>query len=277
MKILVTGATGNVGRMVVDELVALGADDVRALTVNPRKAALPDGVEAVRGFLGKVETLPAALAGVDVMYLAPHLPTVAEVCRLAADAGVRKIVDLAGAKGEHWQRIEDGVEASGVPFTHLEPGEFMSNADLWAPQIRAGDVVEDAYGDAVNAPIAQEDIAAVAARVLVEDGHDGRAYELTGPQALTRRQKVEAIGRALGRDLTYVDLPHEEALPVFERAMGEYASWYLDGLAMLARYPQAAVPTVARLTGRPAMTYEQWARRHEAIFRTRFGGHSEVR
>jgi len=263
--------------MVVDELLALGADDVRALTVSPGKAALPDRVEIVRGFLGKVETLPAALDGVDVMYLAPHLATAGEVSRLAADAGVRKIVDLAGAKGEHWQQIEDAVEASGVPFTHLEPGEFMSNADLWASQIRAGDVVEDAYGDAVNAPIAQEDIAAVAARVLVEDGHDGRSYELTGPQALTRREKVEAIGRALGRDLTYVDLPHDEALPVFERAMGQHASWYLDGLAVLARYPQAAVPTVERLIGRPAMTYEQWARAHAVTFGTRFGGHSEVR
>jgi uncharacterized protein YbjT (DUF2867 family) len=210
------------------------------------------------------------------MYLAPHIPTVFEACRVAAEAGVGRIVDLAGAKGDHWQQIEDGVEASGVPFTHLEPGEFMSNADLWASQIQAGDVVEDAYGDAVNAPIAQEDIAAVAARVLVEDGHDGRSYELTGPQALARREKVEAIGRALGRDLTYVDLPRDEALPVFERAMGQYASWYLDGLAVLARYPQAAVPTVAQLTGRPAMTYEQWAGRHASIFRTRFGGHPGV-
>jgi uncharacterized protein YbjT (DUF2867 family) len=266
MKILVTGATGNVGRMVVDELLALGADDLRALTVSPARAALPAGVEVVRGFLGKIETLPAALAGVDVMYLAPHLPTVHAVCELAARAGVRRIVDLAGATGEHWQQVEDGVEACGVAFTHLEPGEFMSNADLWAPQIRAGDEVLDAYGDAVNAPIAQEDVAAVAARILVESEHEGRAYELTGPEALSRRQKVEAIGWALGRRLSYVDLPHDLALPVFERVMGEYAAWYLDGLAVLAQHPQAAVPTVLRLTGRLPMSYEQWARKHAAMF-----------
>lgn len=266
MKILVTGATGNVGRMVVDELLALGADDVRALTVSPKRAALPAGVEVVRGYLAKVETLPAALAGVDVMYLAPYVQTVHEVCRLAARAGVRRIVDMAGVKGEYWQEVEDGVEACGLSYTHLEPGEFMSNADLWAPQIRAGDVVRDAYGEAVNAPIAQEDIAAVAARVLVEDGHDRRSYELTGPEALSRRQKVEAIGRALGRDLRYVDLPRDRVLPVFEQAMGEYASWYLDGLAVLAANPQPATPVVERLTGRPAMTYERWAREHAAIF-----------
>jgi uncharacterized protein YbjT (DUF2867 family) len=266
-KILVTGATGNVGRMVVDELLALGADDVRALTNNPAKAALPAGVEVVRGFVGKVETLPAALDGVDVMYLAPHLETVFEAARLAADAGVGRIVDLAGAKGDHWQGIEDGVEASGVPYTHLEPGEFMANAGIWAEQIRAGDVVRDAYSDAANAPIAQEDIAAVAARVLVEDGHVGKSYELTGPESLTRREKVERIGRALGRELTYVELPHDEAIKQFALAMGEYGEWYVDGLAELARHPQAAVPTVAELLGRPAMTYEEWARRHTEMFR----------
>ncbi len=267
MKILVTGATGNVGRMVVDELLALGADDVRALTVNPDRAALPPGVEVVRGFLGRVETLPPALAGVDVMYLAPHLETVFEVCRLAAAAGVQRIVDLAGAKGDHWQGIEDGVEASGVPFTHLEPGEFMANADIWAAQIRAGDVVRDTCGAAANAPIAQEDIAAVAARVIVEDGHAGRSYELTGPESLSRREKVERIGRALGRELTYVDLPRAEGIEQLALAMGEYAEWYVDGQAMLVEHPQQAVQTVAELLGRPAMTYQQWVREHAAMFR----------
>ncbi|KUL41095.1 NAD(P)H-binding protein [Actinoplanes awajinensis] len=267
MKILVTGATGNVGRMVVDELLALGAEDIRALTVDPARAGLPPGVEVVRGFLGKVETMPAALAGADVMFLAPYPPTVSEVCRLAADAGVGRIVDLAGAKGDHWQVIEDGVEASGVPFTHLEPGEFMANATLWAGQIRAGDVVRDTCGDAANAPIAQEDIAAVAARVIVEAGHAGRSYEMTGPESLTRREKVERIGRALGRRLTYVDLPRAEAIAQLEQAMGEYAEWYVDGLAALAEHPQAAVPTVAELLGRPAITFQEWAGRHADDFR----------
>jgi uncharacterized protein YbjT (DUF2867 family) len=253
--------------MVVDELLALGAGDVRALTVDPAKAALPDGVEVVRGFVGRPSSLEGALRGVDVMYLAPHVPTVHEACRLAAANGVGRIVDLAGAKGEHWQAIEDGVEASGVPFTHLEPGEFMANAGLWAPQIQAGDVVRDAFGEVANAAIAQEDIAAVAARVILEEGHEGRSYELTGPESLTRREKIAAIGRALGRDLTYIELPYDEALAQFELTMGEYAKWYLDGLAGSVGHPQAAVPTVAEIIGRPALTYEQWTRRHQEMFR----------
>jgi uncharacterized protein YbjT (DUF2867 family) len=265
-KILVTGATGNIGRMVVDQLLAAGADDVRALTVDPVKAALPGGVEVARGFLGRPSTLPAAYADVDVLYLAPHLPTVTEACRLAAEAGIGRIVDLAGPKGAHWQAVEDAVEACGVPFTHLEPGEFMANAALWARQIRAGDVVLDTCGDATNAPIAQEDVAAVAARVLLADGHLGRSYELTGPEALSRRQKVALIGQALGRDLRYVDLPREEAIEELSKDMGSHAAWYIDGQQTLVEHPQQAVPTVAELTGRPAETFLSWARRNVALF-----------
>ena len=267
MKILVTGATGNVGRMVVDELLSLGAGDVRALTVDPAKAALPVGVEVVRGFLGRLETLPAAFEGVDVLYLAPHAPTAVEACRLAAKAGVHRIVDLAGEKGGHWQPIADAVEASGLPFTHLEAGEFMANATLWSAQIRAGDVVLDTRGDAVNAPIAQEDIAAVAARALLDEAYAGRALPLTGPEALSRREKVERIGQALGRELRYVDLPRDEAIAQLEQAMGEYATWYVDGLEQLMQHPQRAVPTVAEVTGRPALTYLEWARKHADLFR----------
>ena len=267
MKILVTGATGNVGRLVVDELLALGATDVRALTVDPGRARLPDGVEVMRGFVGRPSTLPPALEGVDVMYLAPHIPTVHEACRLAAEAGIGRIVDLAGAKGDHWQAIEDGVEASGVPYTHLEPGEFMANATIWADQIRAGDEVRDGHADSANAPIAQEDIAAVAARVLVEPGHEGKSYELTGPETLTRRERVAAIGRALGRQLRYIELTPDEAVEQLRPVMGEYAQWYLEGQALLVDHPQQAVTTVADLLGRPATTYEQWARRHAGLFR----------
>jgi uncharacterized protein YbjT (DUF2867 family) len=268
MRILVTGATGNIGRLVVDELLALGATDVRALTVDPERAGLPSGVEVIRGFVGRLSTLPAAFAGVDVLYLAPHPPTAAEACRLAAEAGVGRIVDLAGAKGGHWQVIEDAVKATGLPFTHLEPGEFMTNSTVWAPQIRAGDVVRDTCGTAVNAPIALEDVAAVAARALLGAEHAGRSYELTGPEALSRRDLVTILGRALGRDLRYVEVPRDEAVALLSAVMGEAgATWYVDGLPMLADHPQPAVTTVADLLGRPATTYLDWARRHRDLFR----------
>ncbi|WP_430791966.1 NAD(P)H-binding protein [Actinoplanes sp. G11-F43] len=266
MRILVTGATANVGRMVVDELLALGADDVRALTVDPARAALPPGVDVIRGSFRRPDTVTAALDGVDKVYLAPDPATAPAICRLIADAGVRHIVDMAGPKGQHWQEVEDAVEAVGVPFTHLEPGEFMVNATLWTPQIQAGDEVRDAYPDAVNAPIAQEDIAAVAARVLLGDGHEGKSYELTGPEALSRPAKVAAIGAGIGRDLRYVELTGADAVALFASLMGEYGQWYLDGLAQLTVHPQRVVPTVADLLGRPAMSYREWSERHADLF-----------
>jgi uncharacterized protein YbjT (DUF2867 family) len=267
MTVLVTGATGNIGRMVVTELLRLGAPDVRALTVDPGRAALPAGVAVFRGHLGRPPTVVPALQGVDVMYLAPHMPTVTEICRLAAAAGVRRIVDLAGPRGGVWQPIEDAVEACGIPWTHLEPGEFMANATLWAHQIRAGDTVRDAYPDATNAPIAQEDVAAVAAQVLVTDGHEGTAYPLTGPSALSRRQMIDLLAEALGRPLKYVELTRDQALPVFAEVQGVAASWYLDGLATLTAHPQTELHPSTQITGRPATTFLTWARTHAALFR----------
>ncbi|MEU4164444.1 NAD(P)H-binding protein [Actinoplanes sp. NPDC026670] len=267
MRILVTGATANIGRMVVDELLELGATDVRAFTVDPAKAALPPGVEVVTGFFNRPDRVAAALDGVDRMYLAPHIPTVDGVCRAAAEAGVRHIVDLAGVKGLHWQAIEDAVEACGVPYTHLEPGEFMANTTGWAPQIKAGDEIRDAWGDAANAPIAQEDIAAIAARVLLSDDHLGHSYELTGPETISRRQQLATIGAELGRELTFVELTGDEATAHYRSMMGEFGDWYLDGLAQLAEHPQPALPTAAALLNRPAMSYAEWVRRHADLFR----------
>ena len=269
MRILVTGATGSVGRMVVDALLAAGASDVRALTTDAAKANLPSAVEVARGFIGHPSTLPAALAGVDRMYLAPYPSTAHEVARLARDAGVQHIVDLAGPKGQHWGEVEIGVEASGVPWTHLEAGEFMANTTLWAPQIRAGDTVRDGYGHAANAIIAAEDIAAVAAALLLSPQPLSRAaLTLTGPESLSRRDLVRRLGTALGRNLHYVDLPHDEFVAQLTPTMGEYAAWYADGVRLLADHPQPASTTVADVLGRPATTFAQWAAANVEEFRS---------
>jgi uncharacterized protein YbjT (DUF2867 family) len=267
MTILVTGATGSVGRAVVDELLKLGATGIRALTVNPDRAALPPQIEVIRGNLGRPETVVPALAGVDRMYLAPLLPTVDEVTRLAADAGVRHIVDLAGDENTDWAPIERAVEASGVPWTHLEAGEFMANALMWAPQIKAGDVVRDANPEAVTAPIAVEDIAAVAARVLLDGGHHGKVYALTGPETLTRRERIRQIGQALGRELVYQELDRETAIAELRPAMGQYADRYVDGQALMVDHPQAVTTTVSDITGRPGTTFAQWASANADLFR----------
>jgi uncharacterized protein YbjT (DUF2867 family) len=106
MKILVTGATKSVGRLVVDQLLGSGVT-IRALTKNPTKAALPAGVEVAEGYLGTLSTMPAALEGVDRMYLASYPRTVGEVVTMAADAGVKRIVALTSSGAD--------AEAAGDP------------------------------------------------------------------------------------------------------------------------------------------------------------------
>jgi uncharacterized protein YbjT (DUF2867 family) len=273
MTILVTGATGNVGRLVVDHLLAAGAKQIRALTNNPKKAALPAEVEVVEGYLGRLETLPAALEGVERMYLAPLPKTVRDVVRLAKAAGVRRIVDLSSSdadneaagdpSGWHYYAVEKAVEDSGIAWTHLRPGEFMTNTLDWAEQIRSTGVVRAAHANAATAMIDLVDIAAVAARVLIEDGHVGKKYELTGPEAIKRADLARLIGEAIGRDVRFEEQTREEALAALSPTMGEYAEWYVDRIGL----PQTPVRTVQEITGRPATTFAEWAARHAADFR----------
>ena len=268
MTILVAGATGNVGRLVVDELLAAGATGVRALTARPAQANLPDGVEVVVGHLGRPDAVATALAGVHRMYLPPAHEHVGAVVAQARAAGVRRIVDLSGGEGSSYVEIERQVEASGIDWTHLEPGEFMVNALEWAGQIRDTGQVRDANPEAATAPIDQGDITAVAGVALLEDGHVGRGYELTGPESLTRAQRVAAIGAALGREVPYVEVDPEEAVARRVPTWGEEgARWYVELMAPLRESPQTVVPTVEQVTGRPATTFARWAELNADAFR----------
>ncbi|MHA6782987.1 NAD(P)H-binding protein [Pseudonocardia saturnea] len=268
MTILVTGATGNIGRMVVDHLLAGGAPSVRALTTDPERAALPDGVQVARGYLRRPDTLPAALAGVDRMYLAPTPDTVTDVLALARDAGVAHVVDLSGEPSTWWGAVTAAVEDSGLAWTHLWPGDFMENTWSWAPQIAASRTVREPHPDGRSAPIAMDDIARVAASVLLSGGlpaggllsgglpagglpaggltaggltagglpagglpaggHAGRALSLTGPEVLTRVELASRIGDAIGAPVEFVTVPRDEAVAGLAAEMGEDAAWYVD-------------------------------------------------
>lgn len=260
MTILVTGATGNIGRKVVDHLLARGATDVRALTVDPARANLPSEVEVVEGYLRKLETLPAALDGVDRMYLAPTPEAVTDVVALAREAGVRHIVDLSGEPESWWGAVTAAVEAGGVAWTHLWPGDFMENTTVWAEQIRTSGAVREPFPAAASAPIAMDDVAAVAATALVEPDHAGRAYSLTGPEKLTRVELVQHIGVALGRDIAFVTVSRAEAVDLLAATMGENAQWYVHNvLAPSAEDPAVVTRIVEEVTGRPATTFTSWA------------------
>lgn len=267
MTVLVTGATGNIGRKVVDHLLAGGAESVRALTVDPDRAALPPQVEVVRGYIGKPDSLDGVFDGVQRMYLAPVPETAVEAAARAAAAGVRQIVDLAGAEGSWWYAVEQGVEASGVTWTHLEPGEFMENTTVWSDQIRTTGAVRDAFGHARNAMIAMDDVAAVAAAILLGEGYENTRHHLTGPESLSKRQKVQQIGEGLGRQIPFIEISRSEAIAQLEPSMGEYAEWYIGTAEDAAADSQPVLSAVEQITGRPATRLVDWVRANSHEFR----------
>lgn len=267
MKTLVTGATGNIGRKVVDRLIDLGVSDIRALSADPEKAALPDGVEVITGFLGKPETLSVALADVDRVYLAPFPRTIGITLEMIAAARVSYVVALSG--GAHWQEHADTVAASPVASTQLGPGEFCENFAMWAPQIAATGTVREPYPGVVEAPIAMDDIARVAAALLAapEQSRTGLMYEITGPEALSRAQIAEQIGIGIGRPVRFETCSRAEALAALKPIMGDdQATWYVDLLASGVDAQQQANDLVEQLTGSPALSMAQWAAGNAGLF-----------
>lgn len=267
MTTLVTGATGNIGRRVVDHLIGLGATDIRALTTNPAKARLPDGVTAITGYLGNPESLPAALDGVERMYLAPLPDTLTVTLELAKKAGVQYLVALSG--GAHWQEHTDIIAASGLVNTQLGPGEFLENFAIWSEPIKATRTVREPYPDVVEAPISMEDIARVAAALLAkpEPRHCDQMYELTGPAALTRAEIAQQIGVGIGDEVAFERCGRAEAEQALRPIMGDHAGWYLDVLADGVDQPRRANQLVAELTGTPAQSVAQWAGANAELFR----------
>jgi uncharacterized protein YbjT (DUF2867 family) len=279
--VLVTGATGNVGRPLVSQLLASGVR-VRALTRAPEAAGLPRKAEVVQGDLSMPDTIEAHLDGVAAVFLVWRLPTVRGISALLdrfsararrlvflSSSAVRDGVDQQPNPIAHFHaELEDLIAQSGMEWTFVRPGGFATNAIWsWSPQIRAGDVVRWPYGDAAFPPIHERDIAAVAARALIEDGHAGAKYVLTGPQSLTQRQQVAAIGEAIRRPLRFEELPPDEAREEMLRLMPPViVDVLLDAWAGLAVHPAVATTAVEEITGQPARTFRQWASDHAADF-----------
>ncbi|MUL82465.1 MULTISPECIES: SDR family oxidoreductase [unclassified Mycolicibacterium] len=264
MTVLVTGATGNIGRRVVDHLITLGGHDIRALTTNPAKAALPASVTAITGYLGKPETLRAALEGVECVYLAPFPATVGPTLELMVQAGVQYVVALSG--GAHWAEHADAVTASGLAHTQLGPGEFCENFAMWAPQIKTG-MVRDVNPEYVQSPVSMDDIARVAAHLLTAppEAHLGAMYDLTGPVALSRADIARQIGAGIGTPVDMQRCSRAEAEELLRPVMGDGAHWYLDLFEGDLEH-QAANDNVERLTGTPAESMAQWAARNRGLF-----------
>ncbi|HEX4997556.1 MAG TPA: NAD(P)H-binding protein [Terriglobia bacterium] len=281
-RILVIGATGNIGREVVMQLDGAGAQ-IRAMSRNPERAGLPPHIEVVQGDLTVPETLDRCLDDTDTVFLvwvAPPTAVVPALDRIARRA--QRIVLLsAPLKTPHpffqqpnpgrnmMEQIERQIEASGLEWTFLRPGMLAANAlGWWAPQIRAGDVVRWPYAGVSTAPIHEKDVAAVAVRALCENGHAGAEYVLTGPHPLTHAEQVSVIGQAIGRMLRLEEVSPDawrrENVPNWPTPV---VDMLLDAWAASIGHPAFVTTTVKELTGAPARAFFDWATDHADQFR----------
>ncbi|HEX6467917.1 MAG TPA: NAD(P)H-binding protein [Streptosporangiaceae bacterium] len=284
--ILVTGATGRVGGQVVAQLAATGAK-MRALARDPGRASvmLGQGVEVVGGDLAEPGTLTAALDGVAAVFLV--FPSIAAddaarglVSKLTKHA--RRIVYLSTfgvpdepdghaepdgtILGSH-AHLEGLIAASAAEYTFVRSSGFAANTLRWAEQIRRSDVLRWFHPEARRALVHEADLAAVGVRALTEDGHDRRAYHVTGPEQLTQVQQLHAIGDALGRSLRFEEIDAAGAgAELYPGMPADTVASIIAAHGAMVAHPEPVTDTFERLTGRPARPFEQWARDHVADF-----------
>jgi uncharacterized protein YbjT (DUF2867 family) len=275
MTILVTGATGTIGRHVVEQLVRAG-HPVRALTRRPAVALaqLPGGVEVHEGDLTQPESVVPALEGATGLHLVAMagagygvLPTGPDVVEAAVRAGVRRITVLTGTDEE--LAVARAVEASGVAWTHIRPLEFMANKLAWADSIRKEGVVRSGFGSHVTALVDEADVAAVIVAALTADGHAGRTYTPTGPEALSRVDAARIIGEVVGVPVRFDEL---SAAEVREQMLAQgvepdVADFVISYEASPPAEASVVLPVVEEVTGRSSHTFAEWVAAHADAFR----------
>ncbi|NUR01496.1 MAG: NAD(P)H-binding protein [Streptomyces sp.] len=280
--ILVTGATGTIGSDVVRQLAARG-EKVRALTREPARARVPSGVETAPGHHRDRASVEAAMAGAGAAFLVGVLgPEDAEhdrgLVEAARAAGVRRIVKLSAIGtgtpdlGEFatWHLPgEQAVRDSGLQWTVLRPSSFASNTLTWAAAIREGTPAPNMMGDGRQGVVDPRDVAEIAVAALLDPGHAGRTYTLTGPETLNPHEQAAVLGEVLGRPVPLHDFSPEERREQFLAAgLGET---YADSLMAAARFIQeggndVVTEDVRQVLGRRARTYREWAEDHKGAF-----------
>jgi uncharacterized protein YbjT (DUF2867 family) len=279
-KILVTGATGTVGRPLVALLAERGAS-VRAVA-RSFDSGLPTSVERLTADLADPATVAPALKDADVLFVHPRAvgERAAELVALAAENGVRRVVVLSAINvdddpdlqpsrwnGDRNREVEAAVVASGLPCVAVRPTSFAANIiGLFGAQIRYGDLVRGPYAGFTEALIHEGDLSAVLAEVLLDDTWDGQRLAVTGPEALTNERLVAVIGDVLGLPLRFQEVPADAAV----RAMAANGLSEEFAAALMNRYAQGGsatvTDTVEQVLGRPARTFAEWVAEHRAAF-----------
>ncbi|MFE2136528.1 NAD(P)H-binding protein [Streptomyces sp. NPDC059466] len=279
--IVVTGATGNVGRPLIEALTEAG-EQVVAVSRRPLPSPA-EGVRHAQADLGNARSMRPVLEGADAFFillageLLGHGEAATELLTAAADAGVKRVVLLSSqinatrpgvASHGRLREFEEAVRGSGLDFTILRAGGFASNAFAWAESVRADRTVFAPFGDVALPVVDPADIAAAAAVVLREDGHAGRTYELTGPEAITPRRQAEVIAEATGDEVTFVELTREAAHAHMAQFMPEEViPGTLDILGEPLSAEQRVSPDVERILSRPATPFSGWVARSLPAFK----------
>lgn len=280
--ILVTGATGTTGSEVVRQLAARG-EKVRALTRDPARAAVPSGVEVVRGDYLDADSLERAMSGVTAAYLvgvpdgeAQHDRALVAAARAA---GVPRLVLLSaiatgdpgvGPFGSWHAAGEEAVKESGAEWTVLRPSSFASNTLSWVPAVGAGQPVPNMTGAGAQGVIDPRDVSEAAALALTDGRCAGRTYTLTGPEAISVPDQAAVLAAVLGRPVTTRDLSPDETLDHLRTAWGldEFSA---EGVLTASAYVRdghnaRVTEDVPELLGRPARTFREWAEDHKGAF-----------
>jgi uncharacterized protein YbjT (DUF2867 family) len=282
MTYLVTGATGDVGARVVEQLLHQW-ERPRIFVRDAQKArtCCGDRVEVFVGDLGDPASLRPALAGIDALFLVnsgPEIPVRDQAAAEAAkDAGVKRLVKLSSmdveqglAIGAWHEQGEAAVRASGIPFTFVQPTGFMSNLMAWAKSIQNEGIVRSSTGDGRRAFIHSADIAAVAVKALTTPEYTGESLPITGPEALSFAEATAKIGSVIGKRLAFETISDEEARQRYSAVSGSAAETEAHvALWRAIREDRLAKVTdnVERILGRKPITLDQWAKENAAAFR----------
>ncbi|WP_030670953.1 SDR family oxidoreductase [Streptomyces sp. NRRL B-1347] len=278
--IVVTGATGNIGRPLTQALAKAGE---QVTAVSRHAAPMPDGVRHVTADLAEPASLAPALEGAKALFLLLsgdlHAPEArpADLIDLAAASGISRVVLLSsqgvstrplGPTRVAMRALEDALRESGLGWAVLRPGGFASNALAWAESVRTQGMVAAPFGDAGVPVIDPADIAEVAAACLLDDRHNGGVYELTGPQVITPRQQAEVIATALGSPVRFHELTRAEAKSMMTRFVpSELADDTLDIISAPNPAELRISPDVERVLGRAPRPFHDWVARNVAAFR----------
>jgi uncharacterized protein YbjT (DUF2867 family) len=274
MTILITGATGDVGSRVTEQLIARGIRPrILVRSAEKAQALFGQGAEIRVGNLGEPATIRAAMKGIQTLFLVnvgPEIPQRDEAAAtIAREEGVRRVVKLSSLDVEHglaigaWhEKGEAAIRATGVPFTFVRPTGFMNNLLAWAHSIKTDGIVRSSTGAGRRPFIHSEDIAAVSVAALLDEAYAGRILSLTGPEALTFGDATQIVGRAIGKGLVYKTISDEEAGERYSRTSGspeETAAHVALWRAIREGCLATTTDEVERILVRKPIALDQWA------------------